>query len=181
MFFCFQQATLDLFLFKQEMEACYGVPSSFPGPNLTEVFQKYDADGKGHLNFSDLKVAWIFLFGYKPSSHEVMRLVCTGTTTINKEKRHSEIRIDLPTFKRLMMKRLADNVEHQEIRQLFYAFDVKCHGFLTLDDLKCAFKIVAPKIPESSVVACFHSVCSNSHGKISYREFEAVMQSCMSL
>ncbi|XP_060612882.2 EF-hand calcium-binding domain-containing protein 11 isoform X3 [Anolis sagrei] len=48
-------------------------------------------------------------------------------------------------------------------------------GFLSLEDLRKAFNIVAPKLPERTIVEVFREVDQDSDGHISYRDFELAM------
>ncbi|XP_062824470.1 EF-hand calcium-binding domain-containing protein 11 isoform X6 [Anolis carolinensis] len=48
-------------------------------------------------------------------------------------------------------------------------------GFLSLEDLKKAFNIVAPKLPERTIVEVFREVDQDSDGHISYKDFELAM------
>lgn len=155
------------------MNAATVLQAPFSMKELLEVFYRYDYNGKGYLDFYDLKIAWTFLFGYKPSSRELHRLV--RPDNIYNENVHFDIRLDSSTFQKLVMERLSDLAPHHETRQLFYAFDTKCQGFLTLEDFKRAFNTISPKIPKSTVVSSFHQICTSADGKISYREFESLM------
>nr|XP_060612882.1 EF-hand calcium-binding domain-containing protein 11 isoform X3 [Anolis sagrei ordinatus] len=48
-------------------------------------------------------------------------------------------------------------------------------GFLSLEDLRKAFNIVAPKLPERTIVEVFREVDQDSDGHISYKDFELAM------
>jgi len=145
---------------------------------LLEIFQICDEGNKNFLTLQDLKVAWIHLFGYKPSSLEVKRFLRSEHEKSYEHKKsdeHDEVQLSFPTFEKLIGNRLKSLFDHCEIRQLFYAFDVRCRGFLTLDDVIRAFKSVAPGIQQSTVATVFNDACLSCHGKLSYRDFEAVM------
>ncbi|MBZ3882560.1 EF-hand calcium-binding domain-containing protein 11, partial [Sciurus carolinensis] len=76
-------------------------------------FKACDEDNKGYLSREDFKVAFVMLFGYKPSKIEadsVMSSINSSTSD---------------------------------------------RGFLTLEDFKRAFRQVAPKLPERTVLEVF--------------------------
>ena len=133
-----------------------------------EAFQFADQDCKGYLSQEDYKVAVIALLGYKPSSREVDSLwkrdvgACPGL---------SEVR-----FTELMLPRLGSRERAQFIRDVFLAFDRRCQGFLSVSDCRCAFMTAAPHIKEEQVETFFREVDGDMDGRISFRDFELMMQ-----
>ena len=137
---------------------------------IGKVFQCYKNKDNDYMNSFNLKLAMLFLFGYKPSSSEVGQIMKTTEGT----DRYGQI--NLVEFKRIMIARMQHESHDQDIRNLFQAFDVRCQGYLTLDDILRAFQHVAPNLPETSVRDCFRSALKSNDGKMSYREFETVMK-----
>ncbi|XP_061467926.1 EF-hand calcium-binding domain-containing protein 11 isoform X7 [Rhineura floridana] len=78
-------------------------------------------------------------------------------------------------FINLMSTKKAAHFCHSEVRQLFTAFDRQCKGFLSLEDFKKAFHVVAPKLPERIVVEAFREVDQDSDGHISFKDFQSAM------
>ena len=141
----------------------------FTKTTLANIFTKFDSGSKEHLNYDDLKVAWCYIYGYKPSSYELKQLFQTESSL-------SEIKLNKIDFIELMLnKGSKNNFALNDVRQIFYAFDTSCKGFLTLDDFKQVFDTVAPNLPKSSVISCFTYGCLTYDGKMTYRDFEKLM------
>ncbi|XP_007472694.1 EF-hand calcium-binding domain-containing protein 11 isoform X2 [Monodelphis domestica] len=120
-----------------------------------KVFEACDEDKKGYLSREDFKVAVVMLFGYKPTKIEadsVMTSVKPNTSGIY-----------LEDFINLMQKKKAVQLHHNEIRQIFTAFDMQYRGFLTLEDFRKAFRQVAPKLPERIVLEAFRPNIEGSY------------------
>ncbi|XP_045418107.1 EF-hand calcium-binding domain-containing protein 11 isoform X2 [Lemur catta] len=115
-----------------------------------EVFKACDEDNKGYLSREDFKVAVVMLFGYKPSKIEVDSLM----SSINP----STSGILLEGFLNIVRKKKEAQLYRNEIRHIFTAFDVHYRGFLTLEDFKKAFRQVAPKLPERTILEVFRCV-----------------------
>lgn len=108
---------------------------------IREAFLKYSSsDEKNGLNKTDYKVAWIYLFGYKPSKYEVSKIF----KGFNKEYGVDEL--TLKEFQECVINQIRRQDMVEEMRNAFIAIDFSCKGFLTIDDLVNAFKIVAPNI-----------------------------------
>ncbi|XP_042324761.1 EF-hand calcium-binding domain-containing protein 11 isoform X2 [Sceloporus undulatus] len=144
--------------------SCIGV---LAGPHLPLAFEACDEDKKGYLSREDYKVAVVMLFGYKPSKVEVDSVMAS----INQ----NQPGVSLEEFLKLMSTKKSVHFYHSEIRHLFTVFDRQCNGFLSFEDLKKAFNIVAPKLPERIIVEVFREVDQDSDGHISFKEFESAM------
>ncbi|XP_058148520.1 EF-hand calcium-binding domain-containing protein 11 isoform X2 [Dasypus novemcinctus] len=132
-----------------------------------EVFKACDEDDKGYLSREDFKVAVVMLFGYKPSKIEVDSVM----SSINQNTSG----IFLPEFLNVVRKKKEAQLYWNEIRHIFTAFDMRYRGFLTLEDFKKAFKQVAPKLPERTILEVFREVDQDSDGHISFKDFEYAM------
>ncbi|XP_077179574.1 EF-hand calcium-binding domain-containing protein 11 isoform X7 [Paroedura picta] len=113
----------------------------------TKAFEACDEGNKGYLNREDYKVAVVMLFGYKPSKMEVDSVMASV--------QESQSGISLDKFLNLMSTKKTAQLYHSEARHLFTAFDMQCKGFLSLSDFQRAFRIVAPKLPERTIVEAF--------------------------
>ncbi|XP_024423751.1 EF-hand calcium-binding domain-containing protein 11 isoform X1 [Desmodus rotundus] len=132
-----------------------------------EVFKVCDEDNKGYLSREDFKVAVVMLFGYKPSKIEanaVMSSVNPDTSGISLEE-----------FLNIVRKKKEAQLYWNEIRHIFTAFDRYYRGYLTLEDFQKAFKQVAPKLPERTVLEVFREVDQDSDGHVSFKDFEYAM------
>ncbi|XP_053111655.1 EF-hand calcium-binding domain-containing protein 11 isoform X1 [Hemicordylus capensis] len=132
-----------------------------------KVFKECDEGSKGYLNREDYKVAVVMLFGYKPSKVEVDSVMASVM--------QNQSAVSLEEFLNLMSSKKAAHLYHSEVRQLFTAFDRQCKGFLSLEDFKKAFGVVAPKLPERIIFEAFREVDQDSDGHISFKEFESAM------
>ncbi|XP_069884680.1 uncharacterized protein [Dipodomys merriami] len=87
------------------------------------------------------------LFGYKPSKIEadsVMSSINPSTSGLSLEE-----------FVNIVRKKKEAQLYRNEIRHIFTAFDVHYRGFLTLEDFQKAFRQVAPRLPERTVIEVF--------------------------
>ena len=50
------------------------------------------------------------------------------------------------------------------------------NGFLTFEDVARVFASVAPFVTNTAIEACFNEADLDADGKLSYREFEAMMK-----
>ncbi|XP_024087845.2 EF-hand calcium-binding domain-containing protein 11 isoform X4 [Pongo abelii] len=112
-----------------------------------EVFKACDEDHKGYLSREDFKTAVVMLFGYKPSKIEVDSVM----SSINPNTSG----ILLEGFLNTVRKKKEAQRYQNEVRHIFTAFDTCYRGFLTLEDFKKAFRQVAPKLPERTVLEVF--------------------------
>ena len=134
-----------------------------------EAFHTADEGGKGFLNIEDLKVAIVSLFGYKPSKFEVDELM----SNVDMNKCHG---MPLESFVAIASAKIAVQDLDDEIRQMFVAFDVKCRGFITLDNAKKIFSRIAPFVSSDNVEKVFKEIDSDKDGRVSYRDFEFMMK-----
>ncbi|XP_041353386.1 EF-hand calcium-binding domain-containing protein 11-like isoform X2 [Gigantopelta aegis] len=84
--------------------------------------------------------------------------------------------ISLTSFLAVLGPKFASRDEDDEIRQVFLAFDIQCHGFLTVEDLMKVFGQIAPRIPAHTVAASFRELDRDGDGRISYKDFEFMMK-----
>ena len=137
--------------------------------NIMVAFQNADEGRKGFLTPEDLKVAFVSLFGYKPSKHEMEDLM-------SREDKGKSPVMTLGTFMDIASGKIEAQDFDDEIRQIFLAFDVACRGFITLDNAKKIFEQIAPFLDSKSVEKVFREIDSDHDGRISYRDFEFMMK-----
>ncbi|KAL9972221.1 hypothetical protein ACROYT_G018487 [Oculina patagonica] len=167
---------------------------------IVETFHNADEGKKGHLTNEDLKVAFVALFGYKPSKNEVEQLMAKTQTQQTVSLASSRLPSSQPLTKKSEDSRTEQNpdatyvgmsLEHfteiakakilaedsdDEIRQMFIAFDVMCRGFITLDIAKRVFQQVAPFLDSVTVEKLFREADMDRDGRVSYRDFEFIMK-----
>lgn len=157
---------------------------------ILETFHNADDGRKGFLTNEDLKVAFVALFGYKPSKNEVGQLMakCSGLPSDQSlTKRSEDFRIEqtpdtpnvgmsLERFTEIAKAKILVEDYDDEIRQMFIAFDVMCRGFITLDIAKRVFQQVAPFLDAVTVEKLFREADMDRDGRVSYRDFEFIMK-----
>jgi hypothetical protein len=109
--------------------------------------------GQRFMSKHDAKAGWLFLFGYKIAKHELLDYFSAcgkdyyGAATNNG--------LSFAEFERKAMSewRRVDPVD--EMRNTFINVDQACKGFLTLDDMRRMFALVAPHLGPSLVEQTF--------------------------
>lgn len=139
--------------------------------NVEESFKRYDEGSKGWLSRQDLKCAMASLTGYKPSKVEVENIM-RGT---------KDEQICLQVFQRHMEEKLAMLDPDERVRRLFKAFDIRCCGFISRDDLRSVFAESLPSIPITVVDEVFDEVDADGDGRVSCREFESMLRGRITL
>ncbi|KAJ8411772.1 hypothetical protein AAFF_G00154100 [Aldrovandia affinis] len=115
---------------------------------IAMVFEQCDEDKKGYLSREDVKMAVVMLFGYKPSKSETDLIM-------DHALRDNLPGVPLDLLVPLMGKKLSVEDLYDKTRHIFNAFDVRCRGFLTMEDFKKAFSQVAPRLPQRTVQEAF--------------------------
>ncbi len=129
---------------------------------VRSVFNRWDEESKGFLSREQTKLAAISLLGTKPSRNE-LHLFCGP--------KDDPVGLEYNRFSDFMREKYSSRSEDDEIRQAFKAFDRYSSGFLTLADVKSAFKEVAPKISESQIEQIFFVFDDDRDGRINYAQF----------
>lgn len=157
---------------------------------IVDTFHNADEGKKGFLTNEDLKVAFVALFGYKPSKNEVGQLMakCSrlpSDQSLPKKSEDSRIErtpdtthvgMSLEHFTEIAKAKILAEDYDDEIRQMFIAFDVMCRGFITLDIAKRVFQQVAPFLDSVTVEKLFREADMDRDGRVSYRDFEFIMK-----
>lgn len=154
---------------------------------VLETFHNADEGRKGFLTNEDLKVAFVALFGYKPSKNEVAQL-CSRLPSDQSLTKRSEgsrtertpdthhVGMSLEHFTEVAKAKILAEDYDDEIRQMFIAFDVMCRGFITLDVAKRVFQQIAPFLDSVTVEKLFREADMDRDGRVSYRDFEFIMK-----
>jgi len=141
---------------------------------IKSAFYDCDSGHKGFLSKEDLKVAFIYLLGYKPSKVEIDGLI--ENNFIKSKDGDAVTGLQLEKFLSVMSEKLSSSSVDDEIRETFLAFDRKCRGFITLEDVKSAFSLVSPCITQRSIESAFREIDRDADGRITFRDFEFMMK-----
>lgn len=138
----------------------------------TQAFRNATKQGQDQLDPEDYKVAVLELLGYKPSKYEVSRVwaTCLGEGQVG-----AELLMGLEAFVCHMTGRVMQKDQDELIREVFMSLDVYQRGFITEGECLEAFHKVAPQLREEVVKGFFAELDSNGDGKVSYRDFEIMM------
>ncbi|XP_058254235.1 EF-hand calcium-binding domain-containing protein 11 isoform X1 [Hemibagrus wyckioides] len=142
--------------------------TAFDRKRFVSVFNECDVEKKGYLSREDLKVAVVMLFGYKPSKSETSMMMEAGAEP-------NCPGVPLEHFVSLMRRKLPAGDPYEKTRQIFSAFDLRCRGFLKLEDFRSVFARVAPRLSERTVLEAFRHVDHDSDGHVSFKDFEDVI------
>ena len=140
--------------------------------DLTKIFDFCDDGGKKYLNQSEIKIAYVAVFGRKPTKYELRDLLAVGMDI----EHFDDLRLNFDQFLKIFGGAFDKSDENEDIRNIFTAFDTRCRGFLTEVDLIEAFRRVAPSIQQQAVKSIFRELDSDNDGRISYRDFDFVMK-----
>ena len=165
---------------------------------IAEAFHNADEGKKGLLTREDLKVAFVSLFGYKPSKSEVDHSMAIRTQHETQFGRHlqvdqsvthksgiltsgnsPQVGITIEHFIEIAKTKILAEDSDDEIRQMFLAFDTRSQGFITLDVAKKNFLQVAPFLDPVTVEKLFHEADTDRDGRVSYKDFEFIMKYSM--
>ena len=135
--------------------------------DCVKAFRNATKKGQEQLHPEDYKVAVLELLGYKPSKYEV--------SSVWKNAKGEGL--GLEAFVTLMVRRLQQKDRSELVREVFVALDAGQRGFITEQDCLKAFKEVAPQLRQERVSALFQEVDYDRDGRVSYRDFEAMMNS----
>mmetsp|Transcript_38348 Transcript_38348/g.83422 ORF Transcript_38348/g.83422 Transcript_38348/m.83422 type:complete len:166 (-) Transcript_38348:123-620(-) len=137
---------------------------------IDESFHRFDEGGKGWLSRSELKFALASMLGYKPSKVEVnivMHRCPEGPY---------EGQVDISMFRAYLEEKLSVIDPDDRMRQLFKAFDVRCLGFIGREDLHKVFAKCLPSIPATVIDEIYEEIDTDSDGRVSCRDFEAMLR-----
>ena len=129
---------------------------------LDKIFRDYDFESKGFLTTRELKLAFIAVFGYKPSSAEARRLVDaeSGLDGVSRDD-----------FVAHCLRRQNKEDASLEVRRVFNALDSRARGFLTAEDIEAACRRVAPGIGADRIKSVIAEVDRSGNGRIALGDF----------
>ncbi|KAG4097637.1 EF-hand [Neocallimastix lanati (nom. inval.)] len=135
--------------------------------NLKKIFNYADQESKGYLTKNDFKIAYIALWGYRPTKYEIS--VIKDNWPFDKKCVNFEV------FCNLMADKYYFQSRDSRINQAFIAMDNEYQGYITLEKYLKIIEKIAPFINKTMAVRCFFEIDKKKKGKINYKEFENLM------
>ena len=143
---------------------------------IERAFDFADKDSKGYLNKQELKISFLCLFGFKPSKFD--DIFHHYGKSVNEQHSHEPIvAIKKDDFINLIHDRLKFVDEDDEIREIFHCFDMRCKGFIDVNDFKEAVRLKFPSFDDMKILRYFRELDGNSDGRVSYQDFCLMMKS----
>eukprot|EP00761_Pharyngomonas_kirbyi_P001403 gb/GECH01001407.1/.p1 GENE.gb/GECH01001407.1/~~gb/GECH01001407.1/.p1 ORF type:complete len:165 (+),score=34.92 gb/GECH01001407.1/:1-495(+) len=118
----------------------------------------------GELQRRDYKLAYITVFGTKPTEEELDHLFEYNNTMCELK------------FFETIRHRIESISENEYLRDIFDAFDIHCRGFLTLEDVEAAFGKIAQAVPFKTISTVFSEFDENDNGYITFHQFQTLMK-----
>jgi Ca2+-binding EF-hand superfamily protein len=164
-----------------------------PEFDLENVFKKYDKGNKSFLSPHELRCAFIFLHGVRPSYKEMKTFTqikenyhekqINENKSVKKNEEDKEEKskkaliwekgFNLELFK--LLSKVRQNYlkedSHSEIKQIFESLDIEGRDFIRIEDylnlLKKHFKTGNYK----SMLNAFYEIDSNKDGRVTFKDF----------
>uniref|UniRef100_A0A0B7APR9 EF-hand domain-containing protein n=2 Tax=Arion vulgaris TaxID=1028688 RepID=A0A0B7APR9_9EUPU len=137
-----------------------------------QVFHDADEGMKGFLNYEDVKIAIMIMFGHKISKCEAVELM----NLYGSQQESGVMGMSQVQFEKAVMEGRFKIDHDEKIRNTFMMFDRCCRGFLIMDDVKSVFREVCPHFLEHRVEMAFRELDCDSDGRISYKDFDLMMK-----
>lgn len=139
---------------------------------LERAFCYADKENNGFLNKHEIKVAYLTIFGYKPSQFEMNDIF---TKYGNNEC------IDKANFINFVLDRQKYIDKYDQIRETFQCFDTRRKGFINFEDFKKGMQKHYMYMPELKITQYFRELDLNGDGKVSFYDFTIMMEEEQSL
>lgn len=142
---------------------------------IEKVFHFVDEENKGFLDKTELKIAYLCLFGFKISSIEIKEILrkCGSEFKNGKHKHYGLNKIDFVT---LVTNRFKSIDEDEQIREIFNYFDARCKGFIDFKDFKRAVHMKLKHFDDNKLIRCFRELDRNIDGRVSFADFQLMMR-----
>lgn len=144
------------------------------------AFHFADKSEKGYLDGHAVKVAYLCIYGYKPSKQELTDLLDSYGKEIKineKENLKKEKVIYKQDFLNIINNRINFQDKDDEIREIFQCFDQNSKGFLDIEDFIHAYHLKFKHLNEIKAAQYFREIDTDNDGRISYRDFQLMMRS----
>ncbi|ORX55945.1 EF-hand [Piromyces finnis] len=132
--------------------------------NIENAFNYADNEKKGFLTKNDFKIAYVALWGYKPSKYEI--------SVINENWPFEKKCVNFELFCNLMADKFHFQSRESKINQMFIAMDNKSQGYISLENFLEIIEKVVPFMDKTVAMKYFFQIDKKKKGKITYQEFE---------
>ena len=136
--------------------------------DIKDVFEKFDSEGKAHIETKQLKFA-IRALGFEPKKEEINRMI----EQIDKNKTGF---ISYDDFVSLMAKRFAEKDTNDEIMKAFQLFDSDGSGNISFDNLKRVAKELGENISDEELREMITEADRDGDGVVNCQEFLRIMK-----
>merc|ERR1719474_153202 len=85
-------------------------------------------------------------------------------------------KIDFPEFLSMMERKMSQNEESDELREVFKAFDIDGNGFISASELSHVMTKLGEKLTDEEINEMIQEADTNKAGKVSYEEFVAIFK-----
>ncbi|CAF0741070.1 unnamed protein product [Adineta steineri] len=136
--------------------------------DIEKLFRECDRKGKGYLDREDIKVATIRLYGLKMDKYKIERLLSNIPNRVHPGLTLDQFIDFVYSYKH--------QIDHEdENRETFLILDRTCKGFLNKDDFIRAFERLNIKLNPDAIDSAFKQLDVDGDGRISYRDFDFMM------
>ncbi|KAH3848236.1 calmodulin-beta-like isoform X1 [Dreissena polymorpha] len=133
------------------------------------AFDMFDKDGDNTISARELGTVMRSL-GQNPTEQELRDM-------INEVDMDGSQTIDFGEFCMMMLKRMNESNEDEELLDAFKVFDKDGNGYITADELKKVMTNLGEKMTDEEVQEMLNEADENHDGQISYPEFVKMMNS----
>ncbi|NXD61945.1 CETN2 protein, partial [Eolophus roseicapillus] len=135
--------------------------------DIREAFDLFDADGTGHVDVKELKVAMRAL-GCEPRKEEIKKMV----SDINKE---GTGKISFRGFLRVITQKMVEKDSKEEILKVFKLFDDDETGKISFKNLKSVAKELGENLTDEELQEMIDEADRDGDGQVNEQEFLNIM------
>jgi len=144
---------------------------------IEKSFNFADKETKGYLTKRELKIVFLCNFGFRPSRFEVSDIM-EKYSQHYKSSVGTEVRgISKDNVIKIISDRLSYMDKDDGIREIFQCFDMRCKGFIDIDDFKHAIRLKFKHLSEMTIVQYFRELDTNGDGRVGFSDFHFMMSS----
>jgi len=135
---------------------------------IKQAFDLFDADGSGHIDAKELKVAMRAL-GFEPKKEEIKKM-------ISDIDRDGSGTIDFNEFLHMMTSKMSERDNKEEIAKAFKLFDDDGTGKITLKNLRRVAKEIGENMTDQELSEMIAEADSDADGGVALLDFVQIMK-----